>query len=95
MKISKDELLFHIPAQLECCPFLKTAPRSRPAAKHTNPTTEPSKHLNLCTSKLKGNTTGEQVMPDGQTGYTCTIICCIQGKEEMQKNKNIGLDRNV
>lgn len=28
--------LFGIPALLECCPFPKTAPRNRPAAKHIN-----------------------------------------------------------
>lgn len=32
----QDEMLFDVPAQLECCPFLKTAPRSRPAAKQIN-----------------------------------------------------------
>lgn len=32
------------PALLECCPFLETAPHSRPAAKHTKPIGEPSKH---------------------------------------------------
>lgn len=36
--------LFHLPALLECCPFLETAPHSRPAAKHTRPIGEPSKH---------------------------------------------------